>query len=138
MTNEVLLDFNNVTMRFGGVTALSDVSVKIFRGEILGLIGPNGAGKTTCFNVMTGVYQPTQGSVVFNGSDITKLKRFQITQSGIARTFQNIRLFSEMTAVENVMVGADARKTSSIPAAYCAQNISALKKKNHTTVRWSY
>ena len=117
MTNEVLLDFNNVTMQFGGVTALSDVSVKIFRGEILGLIGPNGAGKTTCFNVMTGVYQPTQGSVVFNGSDITKLKRFQITQSGIARTFQNIRLFSEMTAVENVMVGADARKTSSIPAA---------------------
>jgi branched-chain amino acid transport system ATP-binding protein len=116
MTNEVLLDFNSVTMQFGGVTALSDVSVKIFRGEILGLIGPNGAGKTTCFNVMTGVYQPTQGTVVFNGSDITKLKRFEITQSGIARTFQNIRLFSEMTAVENVMVGADARKTSSIPA----------------------
>jgi branched-chain amino acid transport system ATP-binding protein len=116
MTNEVLLDFNSVTMQFGGVTALSDVSVKIFRGEILGLIGPNGAGKTTCFNVMTGVYQPTQGTVLFNGSDITKLKRFEITQSGIARTFQNIRLFSEMTAVENVMVGADARKTSSIPA----------------------
>jgi branched-chain amino acid transport system ATP-binding protein len=116
MTNEVLLDFNSVTMQFGGVTALSDVSVKIFRGEILGLIGPNGAGKTTCFNVMTGVYQPTQGTVMFNGSDITKLKRFEITQSGIARTFQNIRLFSEMTAVENVMVGADARKTSSIPA----------------------
>jgi ABC-type branched-subunit amino acid transport system ATPase component len=92
------------------------VSVKIFRGEILGLIGPNGAGKTTCFNVMTGVYQPTQGTVMFNGSDITKLKRYEITQSGIARTFQNIRLFSEMTAVENVMVGADARKTSSIPA----------------------
>ena len=103
-------------MQFGGVTALSDVSVKIFRGEILGLIGPNGAGKTTCFNVMTGVYQPTQGTVMFNGSDITKLKRYEITQSGIARTFQNIRLFSEMTAVENVMVGADARKTSSIPA----------------------
>jgi branched-chain amino acid transport system ATP-binding protein len=116
MTNEVLLDFNSVTMQFGGVTALSEVSVKIFRGEILGLIGPNGAGKTTCFNVMTGVYQPTQGTVMFNGCDITKLKRFQITQSGIARTFQNIRLFSEMTAVENVMVGADARKTSSIPA----------------------
>jgi branched-chain amino acid transport system ATP-binding protein len=116
MTNEVLLDFNSVTMQFGGVTALSDVSVKIFRGEVLGLIGPNGAGKTTCFNVMTGVYQPTQGTVLFNGSDITKLKRFEITQSGIARTFQNIRLFSEMTAVENVMVGADARKTSSIPA----------------------
>ncbi len=115
--SEVLLDFNNVTMQFGGVTALSEVTLQIHRGEILGLIGPNGAGKTTCFNVMTGVYSPTSGSVVFNGQPITNLKRFQITKRGIARTFQNIRLFSEMTALENVMVGADSRKKSSVGGA---------------------
>lgn len=117
MTNEVLLDFRNVTMQFGGVTALKEVSLKIYRGEILGLIGPNGAGKTTCFNVITGVYQPTIGTVLLSDADITKLKRFEITKSGIARTFQNIRLFSDMTALENVMVGADARKTTSVPGA---------------------
>jgi branched-chain amino acid transport system ATP-binding protein len=115
--SEVLLDFNNVTMQFGGVTALSDVSLQIKQGEILGLIGPNGAGKTTCFNVMTGVYAPTLGSVSFEGQNLAKLKRFEITKVGIARTFQNIRLFSEMTALENVMVGADARKKASVGGA---------------------
>ncbi len=112
-----LLNFDNVTMQFGGVTALSEVSLKINRGEILGLIGPNGAGKTTCFNVITGVYSPTLGDVKFDGRSITALKRFQITKAGIARTFQNIRLFAEMTALENVMVGADSRKKSSVGGA---------------------
>jgi branched-chain amino acid transport system ATP-binding protein len=115
--SEVLLDFNNVTMQFGGVTALSEVSLQIQKGEILGLIGPNGAGKTTCFNVMTGVYAPTLGTVSFEGKNLEKLKRFEITKVGIARTFQNIRLFSEMTALENVMVGADARKKASVGGA---------------------
>ena len=115
--SEVLLDFNNVTMQFGGVTALSEVSLQIKQGEILGLIGPNGAGKTTCFNVMTGVYAPTLGTVSFEGKNLAKLKRFEITKVGIARTFQNIRLFSEMTALENVMVGADARKKASVGGA---------------------
>jgi branched-chain amino acid transport system ATP-binding protein len=115
--SEVLLDFNNVTMQFGGVTALSEVSLQINQGEILGLIGPNGAGKTTCFNVMTGVYAPTLGSVSFEGKNLAKLKRFEITKVGIARTFQNIRLFSQMTALENVMVGADARKKASVGGA---------------------
>ena len=115
--SDVLLDFNNVTMQFGGVTALSDVSLQIKQGEILGLIGPNGAGKTTCFNVMTGVYAPTLGSVSFEGKNLAKLKRFEITKVGIARTFQNIRLFSQMTALENVMVGADARKKASVGGA---------------------
>jgi branched-chain amino acid transport system ATP-binding protein len=115
--SDVLLDFNNVTMQFGGVTALSEVSLQIRQGEILGLIGPNGAGKTTCFNVMTGVYAPTLGSVSFEGQNLAKLKRFEITKVGIARTFQNIRLFSEMTALENVMVGADARKKASVGGA---------------------
>jgi len=115
--SEVLLDFNNVTMQFGGVTALNEVSLQIRQGEILGLIGPNGAGKTTCFNVMTGVYAPTLGTVSFEGKNLAKLKRFEITKVGIARTFQNIRLFSEMTALENVMVGADARKKASVGGA---------------------
>lgn len=104
-----LLEVDNVTMRFGGVTALDQVTFDIKEGEILGLIGPNGAGKTTCFNVMTGVYQATSGEIRFDGTTVAKMKRFRITKLGIARTFQNIRLFKAMTAVENVMVGADAR-----------------------------
>nr|WP_241769797.1 ATP-binding cassette domain-containing protein [Cellulosimicrobium sp. MM] len=97
--------------------ALDDVTFDIRRGEILGLIGPNGAGKTTAFNAMTGVYRPTQGQVVFDGSPVGKLKRYRITQRGIARTFQNIRLFNEMTALENVVVGSDARHRTSVPGA---------------------
>ena len=104
-------------MRFGGVVALDDVNFQIDKGEILGLIGPNGAGKTTCFNVMTGVYQATSGAVIFDGAPLVGLKRFQITKRGIARTFQNIRLFPEMTAIENVMVGADANHVSSVVGA---------------------
>jgi ABC-type branched-subunit amino acid transport system ATPase component len=103
-----LLEVDNVTMRFGGVTALDQVDFDIKEGEILGLIGPNGAGKTTCFNVMTGVYQATSGEIRFDGAPLAKMKRHNITKLGIARTFQNIRLFRAMTALENVMVGADA------------------------------
>jgi branched-chain amino acid transport system ATP-binding protein len=112
-----MLEVRDVTLRFGGVTALDGVSFHIDRGEILGLIGPNGAGKTTCFNVMTGVYQPTSGSVVFDGQRLGRRKKYQITRLGIARTFQNIRLFPEMTALENVMVGADARHRTSVLSA---------------------
>ena len=103
-----LLEVDDVTIRFGGLTALESVSFDIREGEILGLIGPNGAGKTTCFNVMTGVYQATSGQVLFDGAALAKLKRHKITRLGIARTFQNIRLFKSMTVLENVMVGADA------------------------------
>ena len=112
-----LLEVDDVTLRFGGVTALDGVSFGIKRGEILGLIGPNGAGKTTCFNVMTGVYQPTSGEVRFDGRKLGRRKKYQITKLGIARTFQNIRLFPEMTALENVMVGADARHRTSVVGA---------------------
>src|SRR3954471_6280823 len=105
---KAILEVDDVTIRFGGVTALDQVSFDIKEGEILGLIGPNGAGKTTCFNVMTGVYQATSGQIRFDGQPLTKMKRFQITKLGMARTFQNIRLFKAMTALENVMVGADA------------------------------
>ena len=112
-----LLRVENLTVQFGGVTALDDVSFTIRRGEILGLIGPNGAGKTTCFNAITGVYRPTSGVVTFDGAPIGRIKRHQITRLGIARTFQNIRLFGEMTALENVMVGTDARHLTSVPGA---------------------
>jgi branched-chain amino acid transport system ATP-binding protein len=93
------------------------VTFDIKRGEILGLIGPNGAGKTTCFNAITGVYRPTSGSVTFDGAPLGKIKRHQITRRGIARTFQNIRLWGEMTALENVVVGTDARHKTSVPGA---------------------
>ncbi|HEX5427973.1 MAG TPA: ABC transporter ATP-binding protein [Pedococcus sp.] len=109
-----MLEVDDVTLRFGGVTALDGVSFHINTGEILGLIGPNGAGKTTCFNVMTGVYQPTSGGVRFLGEPLGRRKRFAITKLGIARTFQNIRLFHNMTALENVLVGADAHHASGI------------------------
>src|SRR5215212_10196661 len=104
---KALLEVDNVTMQFGGVTALDQVDFDIRRGEILGLIGPNGAGKTTCFNVMTGVYTPTSGQITFDGTKISGGKPHRINALGIARTFQNIRLFPEMSAMENVLVGAD-------------------------------
>ena len=115
--SDVLLSVDAVTMQFGGVTALDDVTLDIKRGEILGLIGPNGAGKTTCFNVITGVYTPTKGTVTFDGDSLVGKKRFQITRRGIARTFQNIRLFPDMSAIENVMVGIDAHNKTSVVGA---------------------
>jgi branched-chain amino acid transport system ATP-binding protein len=114
---ETLLATNDLTVKFGGLTALDAVSFNIKRGEILGLIGPNGAGKTTCFNAITGVYRPSSGSVIFDGAPLGRIKRHQITRRGIARTFQNIRLWGEMTALENVVVGTDARHKTSVPGA---------------------
>ncbi|QLY33755.1 ABC transporter ATP-binding protein [Nocardia huaxiensis] len=114
---EPLLRTDGLTVKFGGLTALDDVTFEIRRGEILGLIGPNGAGKTTCFNAITGVYRPAAGTVYFDGKPLTTFKRNQITRLGIARTFQNIRLFGEMTALENVVVGTDARHKTSVPGA---------------------
>jgi len=114
---ETLLETKDLTVKFGGLTALDSVSFSIKRGEILGLIGPNGAGKTTCFNAITGVYRPSSGSVTFDGAPLDRIKRHQITRRGIARTFQNIRLWGEMTALENVVVGIDARHRTSVPGA---------------------
>jgi branched-chain amino acid transport system ATP-binding protein len=111
---ETLLAVDDVTLRFGGVVALNGVSFELRRGEILGLIGPNGAGKTTCFNVMTGVFRPTSGRVSFDGQSLSGRKPHEINKLGIARTFQNIRLFPEMTALENVMVGTDSRHKTSV------------------------
>lgn len=106
---ETLVSVKDLTVTFGGLTALDHVSFDIRRGEILGLIGPNGAGKTTCFNAMTGVYKPSAGSVDLEDKSLLGKKKHQITRAGLARTFQNIRLFGEMSALENVAVGLDAR-----------------------------
>ncbi|MFG1950827.1 ABC transporter ATP-binding protein [Micromonospora sp. NPDC048830] len=114
---EPLVEVDHVTLRFGGVVALNDVDFTLYKGEILGLIGPNGAGKTTCFNAMTGIYQPTEGQIRFRGEKISGKRRHQITRMGMARTFQNIRLFPEMTALENVQVGADAHHRTSVISA---------------------
>lgn len=114
---EPLLEVDNVTLRFGGVVALNNVDFTLYKGEILGLIGPNGAGKTTCFNAMTGIYQPTEGEIRFRGERLAGKKRHHITKMGMARTFQNIRLFPEMTALENVQVGADAHHKTSVISA---------------------
>jgi branched-chain amino acid transport system ATP-binding protein len=114
----VMLALDNVTMRFGGVVALREASFDVRAGEIFALIGPNGAGKTTVFNVVTGVFRPTEGQVLFDGDRIDGMKRFKVTKAGVARTFQNIRLFHNMTALENVMVGADAHhRTGAVGAA---------------------
>jgi branched-chain amino acid transport system ATP-binding protein len=115
---EPVLELDAVTMRFGGVVALRGAQLTVRKGEIFALIGPNGAGKTTVFNVVTGVFRPTEGEVRFEGRRIDGQKRFRVTKTGVARTFQNIRLFHNMTALENVMVGADAHhRTGAIGAA---------------------
>ena len=114
---EDLVQVNNLTMKFGGLVAMDDVSFTIKRGEILGLIGPNGAGKTTCFNAMTGVYKPTSGQVLLEGKLLNGMNQHKITRAGLARTFQNIRLFGEMTALENVVVGLEARHKTSVVGA---------------------
>jgi branched-chain amino acid transport system ATP-binding protein len=95
----------HVTMRFGGLTAVSDLNLEVHEGEIVGLIGPNGAGKTTVFNVVTGMNAPSEGRVRYADEDITGLARHEVTRRGVARTFQNIRLFRELTVLENVLVG---------------------------------
>ena len=109
-----LFEAKKVTKMFGGLTAVNNVDFTIEKGMIAGLIGPNGAGKTTFFNGMTGIYHITTGEMVFDGRNITQLKPFQITALGIARTFQNIRLFANMTAIENVLVGEHVRLHSSL------------------------
>ena len=110
----MLLDMRNVTMSFGGVTALRDVSFSVRAGEILGLIGPNGAGKTTLFHVVTAMIRGASGEVVFRGERIGGLATHRITRRGVGRTFQNIRLFPEMTARENVMVGRHTRSRAGV------------------------
>jgi branched-chain amino acid transport system ATP-binding protein len=109
-----ILELRDVTIKFGGVTALNTVNFHVNQGEICALIGPNGAGKTTVFNVVTGVYPVTSGEIIFQGKNLAKLKPFKVTKSGIARTFQNVRLFGDMTTLENVLTASDVHKKSGL------------------------
>jgi branched-chain amino acid transport system ATP-binding protein len=115
--SEVVLNVQGVSKRFGGLQALSDVGIKIRGGEVYGLIGPNGAGKTTFFNVITGLYTPDAGSFELGGQPYKPSAVHEVARQGIARTFQNIRLFPEMTALENVMVGRHVRTKSGLVGA---------------------
>lgn len=118
LKQEVLLDARNVTMQFGGLRAVNDVTLQVKTGEIVGLIGPNGAGKTTFFNCLTGLYKPTSGTVEFGGQPLAPQPRL-VVRAGMARTFQNIRLFHNMTAIENVMVGMYTRtQTNALDAVF--------------------
>jgi branched-chain amino acid transport system ATP-binding protein len=127
--SESILKLQNVTMQFGGVVALNDVSFEIKKQEILGLIGPNGAGKTTVFNVITGVYQVTQGDISFEGKSLKGTKRYKITRGGIARTFQNIRLWGDMTALENVITATDTHKKSGLVSGLFGLPVSRKEEK---------
>lgn len=111
-----ILEAKKVTKKFGGLTAVNNVDFHIDEGEIVSLIGPNGAGKTTFFNVLTGIYEPTSGEVKFLGEKLMKSRPFEITKLGIGRTFQNIRLFSSMNVLENVLVGQYSRTSSNLLA----------------------
>ena len=109
-----LMEVKNLTMRFGGIVAVDDLSFEVEEGTISALIGPNGAGKTSAFNCLTGFYKPTSGSIYYKGESLTELKPYQITYKKILRTFQNVRLFREMTVLENVMSGAHSITKQSV------------------------
>ena len=109
LANPAILDAQGITKQFGGLTAVSDVTFSVPERSIVSIIGPNGAGKTTFFNMLTGLYKPTFGRISFSGKDITGMRPDRITASGVARTFQNIRLFGTMSALENVLVGQHSR-----------------------------
>jgi branched-chain amino acid transport system ATP-binding protein len=109
-----LLDVRNVTIRFGGLTAVKSLTMSLEKGALYGLIGPNGAGKTTVFNLLTGVYHPNEGSIQLDGKELTRLKPSRIARLGMSRTFQNIRLFSTMTVLENVKLASHGRRTQGV------------------------
>ena len=136
MTMSMLLQARGIGKRFGGLQALNDISLDIERGEIRGLIGPNGAGKTTFFNVLTGLYRPTAGSIDFDGAPLNAGAPHEAAARGIARTFQNIRLFANMTALENVMVGRHVRTHAGVLGAVLRSSATrteeaAIEKRAH-------
>ena len=107
-----LLETKDLTIQFGGITALNEVSFHIAQGEVVGLIGPNGSGKTTFFNLITGIYRPTSGNILFQWESITGITPFQVARKGIARTFQNNRLFSNLSVLDNVIIGMHHKQKS--------------------------
>lgn len=139
MTELIRLD--QVSKRFGGIHALKNVSLKVRSGEILGLIGPNGAGKTTLFNILTGLYIPTGGTMEFQSGSMLGMKPHEVLKLGIARTFQNIRLFSNMSALENVMVGRHVRTRAGVIGAVLRDTATraeeaAIRERAHELLEW--
>ncbi len=130
MSADVLLEAHGISKRFGGLAALSSVSFALRRGEIFGLIGPNGAGKTTLFNVLTGLAAPDTGEIRFAGKRIDGLQPHAIAARGIARTFQNIRLFGSMTALENVMVGRHLRSRTGVLGAILRNRAARAEERS--------
>src|SRR5476651_1207466 len=128
MSEQVILNIAGVNKRFGGLQALTDVGIKIMRGQVYGLIGPNGAGKTTFFNVLTGLYTPDSGSFELAGKTYQPTAVHTVAKAGIARTFQNIRLFAEMTALENVMVGRHVRSHQGVFGAVFRHKAARLEE----------
>lgn len=124
-----LLELKNVTIKFGGITALNEVNFHVKKGEICALIGPNGAGKTTVFNVVTGVYPITSGEMLFKGESLSGKKRHQVTKMGLARTFQNVRLFGDMTALENVITATDVHKKTGLVRALFGTPLNRREEK---------
>ncbi len=129
-----VLKATKLTMKFGGLTALDTLNFSVKEGRIFSLIGPNGAGKTTFFNVITGFYTPTAGSILFDGKELVGVRPEKITSFGIARTFQNIRLFANMTALENVMVGQHCRMKSGVWGAL-SRNKNTMKEETRVHQR---
>ena len=131
-----ILEARNVTKQFGGLVAVSEVDFTIDEGSIVSLIGPNGAGKTTFFNMVAGLYRPTSGQISFRGRQIDKAKPNEITRAGIARTFQNIRLFRNMSALDNVLVGMHTRlKSSALGAVLRTPSVIAEERQAHERAR---
>ena len=126
-----VVDAKNITMQFGGLKALNDITLHIDEGEIVALIGPNGAGKTTFFNLLTGIYKPTEGTLTFGGTSVAGVKPSTIAKMGIARTFQNIRLFANMTTLENVMLGRHTR-TAAGPLGAVLRTPKFKREEAHT------
>jgi branched-chain amino acid transport system ATP-binding protein len=139
----MLLEVSNLSKHFGGLQVLQDVSFQLHEGEILGLIGPNGAGKSTMFNVITGVYQPNGGAILFRGKSLVGLKPHQVCRRGVARTFQLVRICSTMTVLENVLVGAiygrsGGRKKALDEALECLELLNLSEVKNTISAHLTY
>jgi branched-chain amino acid transport system ATP-binding protein len=124
-----LLETNRLWKKFGGVTAVQDIALSIEQGEILGMIGPNGSGKSSFINLLSGIYRPDQGNITFSGEDITGLPAYLITRKGIARTFQNLRVFPNISVLDNLLIGRHCRVNNSLANVYFNPLLSRKKEK---------